>query len=91
MSRPRHALKGAVHRHPYALVLTAEHGWVRFSYFGPGEHLVVDLDGTVVESAGPESLSARLVRSVVEELREGDPVVSIEVGGTAVRVEWGAG
>jgi hypothetical protein len=41
-------------------------------------------------ATAPEPLSARLVRAVVEELREGDPVVRIEVGGTAVHLGWDA-
>lgn len=88
MSRPKHALKGAVHRRLYALVLTAEHGWVRFFHFGRNDELMVDLDGQVVDGNAFDTLSTRLVRAVVEELREDDPFVRIAVGDTVVRLDW---
>ena len=50
----RHALKGAKHRRLYALVLTAEHGWVRFFHFGHNDDLMVDLDGKVVDRLRPD-------------------------------------
>lgn len=84
----RHALKGAKHRRLYALVLTAEHGWVRFFHFGHNDELMVDLDGRVVDGNAFDSLSTRLVRAVVEELRADDPCVRIAVGDTEVRLNW---
>lgn len=85
MSRPRHALKDALHRHLYALVLTSEHGWVRVFHFGPRDWLMLDLDN---EPVAPEPLTTRMVRAVVEELRDGDPFVTVGVSDNEVRVGW---
>lgn len=85
MSKARHRRKGSAHRRLYTLVFTDDRRWLRFFYFGSDEWLIVDLNGEVVE---PEPLIERLVRVVVDELKDGDPVVRIEVGQNQVRLDW---
>lgn len=83
--RNRHVWKGALHRNLYALLFTADREWMRVFYFGPGDWLMVDLDNNPV---APEPLTTRMVRAVVEELRDGDPFVTVGVSDNEVRVGW---
>lgn len=83
--RPRHAWKGALHRNLYVLLFTPDREWMRVFYFGHGEWLVVDLNNNPVS---PEPLVERLVRAVINELRDGDPYVTIGVGDNEVRAGW---
>ena len=84
--RPRHAWKGALHRGMYALLFSADRReWLRVFYLGPGDWLMLDLDNRPV---APEPLTTRMVRAVVEELRDGDPFVTVGVSGNEVRVGW---
>lgn len=48
MRRAKHALKKAIHRQFYVLVLTSEYGWVRAFHFGPDDWLMIDLDNNPV-------------------------------------------
>lgn len=84
--RNRHVWKGALHRNLYALLFSVDRReWMRVFYFGPGDWLMLDLHNNPV---APEPLTDRMVRAVVEELRDGDPFVTIGVGDNEVRVGW---
>ena len=70
----------------YALLFSPDRReWLRVFCFGPGDWLMVDLDNRPV---APEPMADRMVRAVVEELRDGDPYVTIGVGDNEVRVGW---
>lgn len=95
MSRSRHILKGAVHRHLYALLFTPERQWVRVFQFGRNDSLMVSLDNEPLdndpldaEPVDPSPLIVRLVRAVVGELGDNDPMVLIGIDRDRLTLSW---
>lgn len=86
MSKGRHRWKGACSRNVYGCLWAPRMDqWVRVFAFADDTYLMLDLDNAVL---APEPLRARLVRAVVEELREDDPFVTVAVGDARLVLTW---
>lgn len=87
MSRGRHRWKGSCARNVYATLWAPRlNQWVRVFAFDDDTYALLDLDNTVL---APEPLNARLVRAVIEELREDDPFVTVGVDDDQLVLRWG--